>query len=90
MSAHSQVTGIYPADTYGTFQVKGASIVFSLGDLGWINVWAPGRESYLRYGYNEDRGGWYFGEKPKEATAILRSILPLYSDGKPPKAACDK
>lgn len=73
-NANSHGIGVFPADNYGCFEIKGSKILFSYGTPPWMNVWAPDGEEYGRYGYNTDEERWSYGEKPKNAGLILGVI----------------
>jgi hypothetical protein len=80
-NAHAHKTGIFPADNYGRFEVGGSVILFSYGASSWMNVWAPSRDQYLRYGYNVGERRWSYGEKPKNSTQIVRVLSTVAAGG---------
>lgn len=73
-NAHANGTGIFPADRYGCFEMKGAKVLFAFGNPPWVNVWAPYGAIYCRYGYNSAERRWAYGEIPIGAPTILQAI----------------
>jgi len=71
--------GIFPGDRYGSFELKGARIIFSFGGHPWINVWVPEDDTYGRFGYNFLEMRWSYGEKPKNSATIVKVLSNVHA-----------
>lgn len=66
--------GTNPNHSWLIITVEGAAILIGFGEIEWVNLYAPKKTNYRRFGYNVAQRRWAYGDAPIHASAIRTAI----------------